>query len=275
VTDWPWAWPSVRLRDVCERADLTDPTRNPEETFLYVDVSSIDNEVLEITSVNRLLGAQAPSRARKRIRSGDVIFATVRPTLRRIALVPPELDGQVCSTGYCVLRARSSILDSQFLFFSLQTDGVCRAVESLQDGATYPAIRDGDLLALSIPLPPLEAQHGIAHSLQAIRYTTACRRRELDLERERKAALMHHLFTHGTSGVAVEKRQSRFGEVPVHWRQLRLDEAAYIQSGITMGRNYNGARTIMKPYLRVANVQDGYLDLSEIKEIEVLESEVD
>jgi type I restriction enzyme, S subunit len=272
VTDWLRDWPCIRLRDVCERTELTDPTRNPEETFLYVDVSSIDNEILEITSVNRLVGSQAPSRARKQIRAGDVIFATVRPTLRRIALVPPELDGQVCSTGYCVLRARSSVLDPQFLFFSLQTGGVSQEVEALQDGATYPAIRDGDLFALSIPLPPLEAQQDIARSLQAIRYSTACRRRELALERERKAALMHHLFTHGTGGETT--KQTEIGEMPESWKIVRLGDVSQVAYGLTV----NAARrnsTDTAPYLTVANITRGALKLGEIKAIGMLNGDAE
>jgi type I restriction enzyme, S subunit len=53
-----------------------------------------------------------------------------------------------------------------------------------------------------------------------------------------------------------------------------LDEVSEIRSGVTLGRRLTG-RTIRVPYLRVANVQDGHLDFSRIKEVELLESEAD
>ena len=86
---------------------------------------------------------------------------------------------------------------------------------------------------------------------------------------------MHHLFTQGTRGEGRKQRSTMFGDVPDDWSEMRLDDGAHVQSGATMGRRFNGGRTVKRPYLRVANVQDGFLDLTEMKEIEVLETEVD
>ena len=78
-------WPLVRLGDVCESTSTINPTLQPNSIFLYVDISSVSNETLEIQETQELLGKDAPSRARKQIYSGDIIFATIRPTLQRIA----------------------------------------------------------------------------------------------------------------------------------------------------------------------------------------------
>ena len=59
------------------------------------------------------------------------------------------------------------------------------------------------------------------------------------------------------------------GELPRHWQCVRLKHVAFIQSGVTLGKDLSGRTTISRPYLRVANVQDGFLDLAEIKEISV------
>src|SRR4051812_2453037 len=127
-------WPTVTIGDYLVRSEQRDPTKRPNDRFRYVDVSSVDNSTFKIREFTELLGVDAPSRARKVIRHGDVIFATVRPTLRRIALVQEPLDNQVCSTGFCVLRAGPS-LHAEFLYFWLLTDRVVRHVAKIQKGA--------------------------------------------------------------------------------------------------------------------------------------------
>jgi type I restriction enzyme S subunit len=155
----------VLLRDVVElRTGTRNPTVAPDEPFTYVDVAAIDNEEKAIVGARVLVGAEAPSRARKLIREGDVLVSTVRPNLNAVAVVPPALDGQVASTGFCVLRARQSVLP-EFLYFytrsKLFVDGLCKLVA----GAMYPAVTDSQVLERAIPLPSLEEQHHIVDLL--------------------------------------------------------------------------------------------------------------
>src|SRR6185437_5344653 len=114
-------WKTTVLGDVLVKTETTNPTRSPQTEFDYIDVSSISNETLAIQETQRLKGRVAPSRARRLVKANDVLFATIRPTLRRIAVVPEGLDNQVCSTGYFVLRAKPGI-DHRFLFYFLQTE---------------------------------------------------------------------------------------------------------------------------------------------------------
>jgi type I restriction enzyme S subunit len=153
-------WETCNIGDVLERTETVDPTRNPDKEFLYIDVSSVNNKTLTIDAVSKLKGSDAPSRARKLVRTDDVIFATVRPTLKRIALIPEQYDQQVCSTGYFVLRGKDFI-DNRFLFYFLQTDEVFDTVEKMQKGASYPAITDSDVKCLRFTYPPIEEQRRI------------------------------------------------------------------------------------------------------------------
>lgn len=153
-------WEVRPLGEVLERTETVDPTRAPHSKFLYVDVSSVSNENFEITGATEMLGADAPSRARRRIAEGDVIFATIRPTLQRIAQVPRDLHGEVCSTGFIVLRATPR-LEPRYLYYFLFSDAFTRAMETLQTGASYPAVTDGQVRQQPIPLPPLDEQKRI------------------------------------------------------------------------------------------------------------------
>ena len=102
-------WEIKKLGDVLVKTESIDPTKNPNEDFTYLDVSSVNKETKEIENTTLLLGKDAPSRARKLVRTNDVIFATVRPTHNRVALITAEYDEQVCSTGYFVLRGKDFI----------------------------------------------------------------------------------------------------------------------------------------------------------------------
>ena len=153
-------WQTKTLGDVLLKTETTDPARSPQTGFDYIDVSSVSNETLSIQETQRLKGKDAPSRARRLVRANDVLFATIRPTLRRIAIVPEELDNQVCSTGYFVLRSKPDV-DYRFVFYFLQTEDFMTSMETLQKGASYPAVTEGDVRSQLIPVPPLDEQQRI------------------------------------------------------------------------------------------------------------------
>jgi len=110
------------IRGVVVKTKQHDPRKAPDEIFQHIDVSSVSNESFKIIKVTPTIGSEAPSRARKEVKTNDVLFATVRPTLKRIALVPSELNDAVASTGYCVLRCDRSKVDPGFLYYYLITD---------------------------------------------------------------------------------------------------------------------------------------------------------
>src|SRR5690349_21131255 len=111
-------WQTKTLGEVLQETETRNPLQSPEAEFDYIDVSSVSNTTFQIEETQRLKGKDAPSRARRLIRANDILFATVRPTLQRIAIVPEHLDNQICSTGYFVLRPKPGI-DHRFVFYSL------------------------------------------------------------------------------------------------------------------------------------------------------------
>ncbi len=87
----------------------------PESEFRYIDLSSVDRVTHAIGETLPITEEDAPSRAQQIVKKNDVIFGTTRPMLKRYAMIPDELDGQICSTGFCVLRPNEQIIPS-FLF---------------------------------------------------------------------------------------------------------------------------------------------------------------
>jgi len=145
-------WEEKTLGEVLQKTETVDPTKSPNKEFIYIDVSSVNKETLAIENTALIKGKDAPSRARKLIKTNDVIFATVRPTLRRVAIIPNEFNEQVCSTGYFVLRTKEH-LNNKLVFYFLRTNGFNEQMEKLQKGASYPAVTDGEVRRQIIPYP--------------------------------------------------------------------------------------------------------------------------
>ena len=158
----PGGWRWVRLGEVCEEKTGTrDPCLQPVDMFCYIDIASVDNNQKRILNTSVLLGKDAPSRARQVINAGDVIVSTTRPNLNAVALVPHELDNQICSTGFCVLRPKKE-LERDFLFAYVCSPDFVKNLSDLVKGALYPAVTDKQVKAQVIPLPPLPEQKRIA-----------------------------------------------------------------------------------------------------------------
>ncbi|MFO0478371.1 MAG: restriction endonuclease subunit S [Bacteroidota bacterium] len=161
-------WEEKTLGEVLVKTETVDPTKKPNEEFIYLDVSSVNKETKEIENVTVLLGKDAPSRARKLVRTNDVIFATVRPTHSRVALITEEYDEQVCSTGYFVLRAKE-FLKNNLVYYFLLTYSFNKQMEKLQKGASYPAVTDSEVKGIYISFPKsLKEQQTIVQKLNAL-----------------------------------------------------------------------------------------------------------
>lgn len=145
-------WVNAKLRHVIQQTETINPSLRPEDEFTYIDVSSVNNKLYCIETTSIVKGKNAPSRARKLVKEGDIIFATVRPTLKRIAIIPSELDGQVCSTGYFVLRTLSGLIN-KYLFYYLRSNIFEMKMAELQKGASYPAVTDNELKDQVISFP--------------------------------------------------------------------------------------------------------------------------
>lgn len=167
---------TAKIGDVCTETLQQNPRNNPESTFRYVDISTINRDRKEITDPPALLGADAPSRARKQIRVNDVLVSTVRPNLNAVAIVQEELDGEIASTGFCVLRANTEVVKPGYLFYKVRTPDFIQFLCERTIGASYPAVTDGIVKQAQIPLPSLPEQERIASILDAAE--ELCRLRE-------------------------------------------------------------------------------------------------
>ncbi len=216
-------WLSKPLGEVIHKTSTTNPRKSPNEKFLYVDVSGVSNLSLSITEATELSGKGAPSRARRVISEGDVIFATVRPTLKRIAIVPSHLDGEVCSTGYFVFQPKEE-LHNRYLFYFLQSDHFMNEMERLQAGASYPAVNDTQVKSTLVSYPSIDEQKRIVAILDQaftdIDKARALTEQNLKSARELFESYLQQVFSQRGEGWA-EKVIGDLGKVSMCKRILK------------------------------------------------------
>ena len=155
-------------------------------------------------------------------------------------------------------------------------------LRGMNEATGVPSLSRSALNKISVPVPPVSEQTKIAEILstldQAIEQTEAL----IAKQQRIKTGLMQDLLTRGIDEhgqLRTEQthafKDSPLGRIPVEWEVAQLGEVADISAGVTLGKSYEGPDTVELPYLRVANVQDGYLDLSEMKSIRVPNNQIE
>ena len=167
IIDIPQNWRWTRLRNIV----YNHGQKKPDTTFSYIDIGTLDNINYKLNENENIIEAdQAPSRARKIVKKGDVLYSTVRPYLHNICIVDKEFSKEpIASTGFAVLTCLTGIYN-KYLFYLLLTpffDSYANSNENAR-GVAYPAINDEKLYKALIPIPPTSEQKNIVDKLEKL-----------------------------------------------------------------------------------------------------------
>ena len=160
-------WHEVTLGEV---AHLNEETYSPKEAWPFVNYletgSITENRIAEIQKLEKGKN-KIPSRARRKVQPGDIVYSTVRPNQRHFGLLKSIPENFLASTGFAVLRGKEGITDTGFLYWFLAQDHIIEYLHSIAENSTsaYPSIRPSELERLTFSLPPLPEQRAIAHIL--------------------------------------------------------------------------------------------------------------
>ncbi len=252
----PGGWVWRRMEDV---VDIETTVVMPEAraSYTYVGLEHIEGGTGAFVGVADVHGHEIQSN-KFRFGPGHVLYGKLRPYLNKVGL--PEFEG-ICSTDILPLRPRRSVL-RHYIAFWLRSAPFLEYANTNATGTKMPRLGPTQFRAAPIPVPPLPVQERIVEILQRADAMRLKRQDALNLAEIILLASFIHMF-----GDPLENSNG-FPTRP-------LGELANVRSGVTKGRALGGKETVEAPYLRVANVQDGYLELSEIKTIPVLPGELE
>jgi len=145
--------------------------------------------------------------------------------------VPLDLDGEIASTAFCVLRPDRKCIDPDYLFFLASSDAFVASVSANETGASYPAVRDKDVFDQQVKLPSLREQQDIASALNLVRRTMLNEAALFVAAQELKRATVHQLFTRGLRGES--QKDTEIGRMPESWSPRTILELCEIWSGGT------------------------------------------
>ena len=205
------------------------------------------------------------------IKKGDIIFAMSSGSkylVGKSAIAKKDINASY--GAFCgLLRKKSEEVSSTFLGYYFKGNKYRKLISEIAKGTNINNLKREHILDLEIPLPSLPTQSLIVSKIEELfseldKGIEQLRTAQAQLKTYRQAVLKHAFEGKLTNENVKE------GELPEGWKWVKLGEICNIIGGVTKGRDFKGKKTIHLPYLRVANVQDGYLDLKEIKNIEVL-----
>ena len=216
-------WNAKLLKDICAVNPSNDGL---PDSFVYIDLESVEDGQLK--AKNRIEKSDAPSRAQRHLRNGDVIFQVVRPYQRNNLYVDFD-DGQqyVASTGYAQLRAKDS---ERFLYQAVHVDSFVEGVIAKCTGSNYPAINSSDLAEIQVFVPHDAAeQQKIADCLTSLDELIAAQGRKVEALKTHKRGLMQQLFPR-EGETRPRLRFPEFRNAP-EWELHRLGDIASISKG--------------------------------------------
>lgn len=261
----PRGWMSAVFSDVCVRVqDAASPSADGERLYLGLEHLASGLPAL----VGR--GTESDVRSGKTsFRSGDVRFGKLRPYLRKSVLIHEK---GICSTDILVFRATEKCIP-EFICLLTHTDEFVDHAKATTSGVQHPRTSWSGLREFKLHVPPVPEQRKIASVLSLVQRAIEQQERLIALTTELKKSLMHKLFTEGLRGE--RQKQTEIGPVPESWEVKSLRDCCIVQTGIAKGRNVEAGESLILPYLRVANVQAGHLDLTEMKTITIRRNEKD
>lgn len=266
----PNHWMEEKLKHIVScNDDVLDETTDPEEIINYVEISDVDS-INGVNNHTQYRFKEAPSRARRITKKGDVIVSTVRTYLKAIA--PIKEDNLIVSTGFAVLRPRK--IESSFVSYALQNEFFLGEVVSRSTGVSYPAINSTDLVEIKIPVPSADEQRIIASYLDdkvgQIDAVIAEKKKMVeDLQHYRKSVISEAVTRGLNPDVPMkDSRIEQFKSIPSHWKLEKLKYTGTFNNGLTYSPEDVVDDGIL--VLRSSNIQNGKLSFDDcvyVKEV--------
>lgn len=267
----------VRLFD--EIGSGTTPKSTDENAYAgdinWLQSGDINGTILSEVKNRVSASVIAEYSALKIYKAPFIVVAMYGASVGKVSL--SEIDA--CANQACCVLAKP-LINLNYAFYSMKSAKDYLIQKAV--GGGQPNISQDVIKQLRLPMPSIEEQSRIAAYLDK-----QCRNIDLTIDKttssieeykKLKQAIITQAVTKGVRGERPMKDSGVewIGEIPEEWRVTQLRHCAVVKSGITLGKTYPaGTELVEMPYLRVANVQDGHVDLSDVTTLEVTRDEVE
>jgi type I restriction enzyme S subunit len=234
----PEGWELRKITDLFYVNQYTLPANTDQNLeFNYLTIESVSTEEIDYSLVNKYRFKDAPSRARRVLKNGDILIATVRPNLKSFVIFKrPGDELWVCSTGFSVLTPKPDVYPP-FYFYQILGDIGAKQFYSFVAGTNYPAINESDVKKIKLLKPPLLIEKSIGRLIESISEAIQATNASIRAAETLKKALMQHLLTGKLRPDGAWRKEEdfytdeKFGNVPKGWIVGRFKEFSVLQRG--------------------------------------------
>ncbi len=272
-------WSKVNLGECIK---INQSTYSPSERWSfvnYLDTGSItDNQIEEVQRLD-LNNDKLPSRARRKVQPGEIVYSTVRPNKKHFGLLRDIPDNFLASTGFAVIRAIEGVANTGFIYWFLKQDRIINCLQTIAEHSTsaYPSIKPNDINNLEIDLPPLKEQKAIAHILGALDDKIELNRKmNQTLEAMAKVIFKDWFVDFGPVKAKMEGSSpylpSEIWELfsdafddeakPIGWKIKSLSEVARFLNGLPLQKFPASNPQDSLPVIKIAELRNGITDRS-------------
>ena len=282
-------WRTVILGDCIK---INDAAYSPKEAWPfinYLDTGNITGNCISEIQYLVVGKDKIPSRARRKVQQGDIVYSTVRPNQRHFGLIKKLPNNFLASTGFAVISGKEDLALTDFIYWFLAQDHIVDHLQTLaeQNTSAYPSIRPSDIERLELKLPPLPEQRAIAHILGTLDDKIELNRRMNETLEEMARAIFKSWFVdfdpvrakmdgswrRGESlpGMPAEMYDlfperlvdSELGEIPEGWGVKALDEIANFRNGLALQKLRPKENEERLPVVKIAQLRSGKADSDE------------
>jgi len=264
----PVDWGVATISDLCQvNSEVIKESTPPDTQLKYIDIASIERTG-SISIPKDMEFKDAPSRARRIVKAGDIIVSTVRPYLKAFARVTDLSENLIASTGFAVLRPNPNV-NGSYVYQHILSDSFVKYLEGRMTGSSYPAVNSSAVAEYQMPVPTAMEQEKIGRILSEIDTLVDKVVAEIKKTKELKNGLMCQLFTRGIGHKKFKK--TSIGEIPTGWELVELgNECAVTKlAGFEYTKFFQYKTDGKIIALRALNIKGEELDLSDVQTIDL------